>query len=275
MSENTAAAETPELTDAQKEELFNSLPEELRKALSDFNAEVAEHNKKVEAIKAADSTDPKQIKAEIYEQNSGNNKKLARLREQELKHLEAIENLRKQAYEIIETDGLMPKDLSEEEVEKLKGETTDSLKSLKLKAETYKGMEEMLPMYKGKLLIHLDEIKTRRGTGGGTKSVASGDGPKRPRFKKIEVNGVTQDDKGNTVYGVVNGEEKYTISLLRDYLKKQHKGIKWTTKDLQDAYFEGQDADNMPEVHTFELPYTFKDEKGNEHTVTYTIKAYR
>lgn len=277
MSENNAAATdnaTPELTAEQKQEIFNALPEELRKALEDFNREVNEHNAKVESIKAAESKDPKLIKAEIYEQNSSGNKKLARIRAEELQLIERIETLRKQAYEIIDTDGLMPKDLSEAEVEKLKGETADSLKSLKAKAETYKGMEEMLPMYKGKLLIHLDEIKTRRGTGG-TKSVASGEGPKRPRFKKIEINGVTEDDKGNTVYQTVDGEPKYTLTFASQYLKKQHKGIKWTAKELQDAYFAGQDADNMPEIHTFEMPYTFKDEKGNEHTVTYTIKAYR
>lgn len=275
MSENTTATETPELTSEQKAEIFNSLPEELRKALDDFNREVNEHNAKVESIKAAESKDPKLIKAEIYEQNTQGNKKLARIREQELKLLEQVESLRKQAYEIIDTDGLMPKDLSEAEVQKLKDETSESLKTLKGKAETYKGMEEMLPMYKGKLLIHLGEIKTRRGTGGGTKSSASGEGPKRPRFKKIEVNGVTQDDKGNTVYQVVDGEDKYTLGFTAQYLKKQHKGIKWTTKDLQDAYFAGQDADNMPEIHTFEMPYTFKDESGNDHTVVYTIKAYR
>jgi hypothetical protein len=274
MSENTTATETQELTTEQKTELYNSLPEELRKALDDFNREVNEHNVKVESIKAADSKDPVLIKAEIYEQNTANNKKLARIREQELKLLEQVENLRKQAYEIIDTDGLMPKELSESEVQKLKDETAESLKALKLKAETYKGMEEMLPMYKGKLLIHLNEIKTRRGTGG-TKSTASGEGPKRPRFKKIEINGVTEDDKGNTVYQTVDGEPKYTLTFASQYLKKQHKGIKWTAKELQDAYFAGQDADNMPEVHTFEMPYTFKDGSGNEHTVVYSIKAYR
>jgi hypothetical protein len=281
MTENTTATGTPAtaeapapLTDKQKTEILETLLPDIRAAIVAYNKEVEEHNAKNESIKAAESQNPTLIKAEIYEQNTAKNAKLKRIREQELKLIEQQEALRKQAYEIIDTDGLMPRELKPEEVQKLKDETAKSSQTLRAKVETFKGMENMLPMYSGKLIPLLSEIKTRRGTGA-AKSTGTGEGPKRPRFKRIEVNGVTKDDKGNTVYGVVNGEEKYTISFLREYLKKQHKGIKWPTKELQDAYFAGDDPDNMPEVKEFTMPYTFKDESGNEHTVNYVIKAYR
>lgn len=281
MAENTPAENVKsdaELTDAQKEEIFNSLPDELKQAITNHNDGVRKHNQAIESIKSAESQDPKQIKAEIYEQNNekggANNKKLARLLEEENKLRERIEQIRKQAYEIIDTDGLMPKDLSEEEVEKLKAETAESLKSLKAAAETYANMEGMLPMYKGKLVMHLEEIKTRRGTG--TRSSSGGTGTtRRPRFKKIEVNGVTQDDKGNTVYQMVDGNEKYTIGFLVDYLKKQHRAFKVTTKGIQDLYYAGEDENNLPDVKEFTIPYTYKNEAGNEHTVNYVVKAYR
>jgi hypothetical protein len=254
--------------------LFEALPGEFKEAIQSFNALAEKHNAKVDSVKAAESQDPKLIKAEIYEQNSSGNKKLAVLRERELKLQEQIEKIRKDAYEIIDTDGLMPKDLTPEEVEKLKGEVTEGNKELKDQTQSLSKLEEMLPMFKGKILIHLAEVKSRRGTGG-SKATASGEGPKRPRFKRIEINGVTGDDKGNTVYGAVDGNEKYTFGLAAAYLKKQHKGIKWTTKDLQDAYYAGEDENNLPDVKEFKMPYTFKDESGNEHTVEYSVKCYR
>lgn len=277
MAENAAATETttPELTEDQKRELFESLPGDFKEAINNFNALADKHNGKQDSIKAAESQDPKLIKAEIYEQNTQNHKALGVIRKKELQLLEQIEKLRKEAYEIIDTDGLMPKDLTEDEVAKLKAEVAESGKELKDQANALAKFESMMPMFKGKLLIHLNEVKSRRGTGG-AKSTASGEGPKRPRFKKIEINGVTEDDKGNKVYGVTDsGEHKFTFGFASAYLKKQHKGIKWTTKDLQDAYYSGEDENNLPDVKEFVMPYTFKDESGNDHTVNYTLKCYR
>jgi hypothetical protein len=278
MAENTnpqeVKSETPELTPEQKAEMFNALPGEFQKAISDLNGSIGDHNVKVTSIQSAEKKDPKLIKAEIFEQNPDNHVKLKRLRDQELKLIDSIEKLRAEAYAIIEKDGLMPKELSEDELTKLKAEITDSTKSLRQQVEALTTMEAMMPMFKGKLSIHIDEIKTRRGAAKTGTSTSTGE-VKRLRFKKIEVNGVTQDDKGNTVYQLKDGEEKYTFTFASQYLKKQHKGINWSSKDLTDAYLEGKDENNLPEVSEFVMPHTYKADNGNEHTVEYTIKCYR
>jgi hypothetical protein len=273
MATPTQTETAPELTAEQKAEIFNNLPKEFQDALRDLNASIDGHNSKVDSIKAAESKDPKLIKAEIFEQSD--NKGIVRLRTEYEKLTEAAEKLRMQAYEAIEKNGLMPKDLSEEEVTKLKGEVTESTKELRDQSNALEKMEAMMPMFKGKLVPLIGEIKTRRGTAKTGGTTAKGDGPKRPRFKKIEVNGVTQDDNGNTVWREVNGEQKYTFTLASQYLSKQHKGINWTSADLTAAWAKDIDIDNPPEQHTFVMPYTFKDNNGNEQTVNYEIKTYR
>lgn len=278
MAENTNTEETkaPEYTSEQLAEIFNSLPEAFQQSITETNAEVDVHNENVEKIKSAEAKNPVLIKAEIYEQNTKNNKKLAVLRERELKLQDQIEKIREEAYKVIDEDGLMPKELTEEQVEKLKAEVTESTKALRAKAEVLAGMEAMMPPFKGKITIHLKEIKTRRGTAKTGGATAKGEGPKRPRFKKIEINGVTQDESGNTVYQMVDGEPKYTFTFAANYLKKQHKGIKWSSKDLTDAYFgDKSDQSELPEKHEFVMPFTYKAENGNEHTIEYKVTCYR
>jgi len=281
MSENTTATVTEaaetKLSEAELKAMYDALPDMFKEAVDKLNSGIDEHNSKIDALKAAGQQDTKLIKAEIFEQNPKNNKKLATLRKAYDKLVEQMEDIVKQAYEVIETDGLMPKELTEEEVTKLKGEVSTSAKSLKDQISALEKMEEMMPMLKGKVLPLVHEIKSQRGTGTKSSGKGSGqDGVKRPRFKKIEINGVTQDANGNTVYGNVNGEQKYTFSLASAYLRKQHKGINWTANDLQTAYFGDKSSqDELPEVHTFVMPYTYKDENGNEQTVNYEVKCYK
>lgn len=275
-----AAATTPVSTEpkppteAELKAMYDALPDMFKEAIDKVNAEIDSHNSKVASVLSAEAKDPKLIKAEIFEQNPGNNKKLATLRKEYLKLIEQAEKLVSDAYKVIETDGLMPKELTEAELEKIKAEVTESTKGLRDQVSALAKFEEMMPMLKGKVIPLVNEIKTRRGAAkaGTTKS---GEGPKRIRFKRIEVNGVTQDDKGNKVFGLVNGEEKYTFTFASAFLRKQHKGINWTANDLTDAYLKGLDENNLPEVKEFSLPYTFKDENGNDQTVSYTVKAYR
>lgn len=280
-TENAAPVKSEEDKAKEMRELFESLPSEFKDTINKLNAEIDAHNANVVKVKRADEKDPKLIKAEIYEQNPDNNEKLAVIRKQELKLIEQMEKLRKQAYEVIEKDGLMPKDLSPEEVEKLKKDVTESTKSLKDQATTLEKFEEMMPLFKGKLTIHLHEIKTRRGTAksGGGQSAAQ-TGVKRPRFKKILVNGSdqAQDPQGNThtVWQEVNGEPKYTMTFLSQFLKKMSPVLNWTPKDLQDAYFgDKSDQSEIPDTHKFVMTHTFKNEAGNEQTVNYEITAIK
>lgn len=279
MAENATATENPsapELSEEAKAQIFEALPTEIKEAIIAFNKLADKHNSMQASIKASESQNPTQIKAEIYEQNSGNNKKLEIIRKKELQLLKQIEEFRKEAYEIIDAEGLMPKDLKPEEVQKLKDEVAVSGKELKDQTTALTKLEDMVPaMFKDKITIHLNEVVSRRGTGG-SKASANGEGPKRPRFKRIEINDVIEDDKGNKVYGVTDsGEQKFTFGFAAAYLKKQHRAIKWTTKDLQDKYYAGEDENNLPEVKEFVMPYTFKDEAGNDHTVNYKLKCYR
>lgn len=264
------------ITAEQKAKFFEELPSEFKEAITKVNSDIQTHNLKIDAIKASEAQDPKLIKAELFEQNPSNNQKIARLYAEYLKLIESAEKLKDQAYSIMDTEGLMPKDLSEAEINNLKTQVTDSTKDLRESVNALLKFEEMMPMFKDKISIHIAEIKTRRGaakTGSATK--ASGEGPKRIRFKRIEVNGVTQDDKGNTIAQTVNGEEKYTFTFTAQYLKKQSKSINWTAKDLTDAYLKGLDENNLPDEHEFVMTHTFKDNNSNEQTVNYKIKAYR
>ncbi|HEY9259903.1 hypothetical protein [Chitinophaga sp.] len=274
MTENTTPATETVLTDEQKTEIFNSLPAEFQQTVVEVNGEIDEHNKNVAKIISAEAKDPKLIKAEIFEQSK--DKVISRLRSEELALLAQVEELRKQGYAHIEKSGLMPEELNEEQLAKLKSDVAESGKSIKDKVAAFIQIENMMPTFKGKISVLLAEVKNRRGVAktGGT---SSQEGTKRPRFARITINDVTQDEKGNKVFGMVNGEEKYTFTFASQYLKKQHKGIKWSPKDLQDAYYASvPDADNVPEKHTFEMPYTFKDGAGNDQTIVFkigTVKA--
>lgn len=278
MAENTTTeAAAPSTEDLRK--LFDSLPGEFQETIANLNKAIDTHNANVIKVKRADEADPKLIKAEIFEQNPDNNEKLAVLRKQELKLIEQLEKIRTQAYEVIDKDGLMPKELTAEEVEKLKKDVTESTKSLRDQAQTLEKFEEMMPIFKGKLSIHLHEIKTRRGAAKTGSSSASQTGVKRPRFKKILVNGVdeeTIDGKTQTVWGEVNGDKKYTMTFLSQFLRKKSAVLNWTPKDLQDAYFgDKSDQSEIPDTHEFTMTHKFKDEQGNEKTVNFVITAIK
>jgi hypothetical protein len=270
-------SDTPKpLTPEQIAERIAALPEEMRKAITALNEQIAEHNAKVDAVKAAESNDPKLIKAEIFEQNPNNNKKLAALYTEYDKAMAAAEKIRAQAYEVIEKDGLMPKDMTEEERNKAKDEITASTKALRDSKSAFEQFEKMMPGMSFVPLI--SDIKTRgRGVAKGGNKASGQDGVKRPRFKRIEINGVVKDDKGNTVYGTApNGDEKYTFTLAAKYLSKQHKGLSVGSNDLMDAMIKsGVDPENIPDDYTFTYPYTFKNEEGHETTVNYSIHTVR
>lgn len=279
MTENTAPttevkSEEVKLSEADLKKMYDALPDMFKQAIDKVNGEIDEHNKKIDSVKAAEAKDPQLIKAEIFEQNPSNNRKVAKLLEEYNKLVDAAEKLRTQAYSVIETDGLMPKELTEAEIEKLKSEVTDSTKTLRDQVSALSQFEEMMPMLKGQILPLVNEIKTRRGAAK-TGTTSKGEGPKRIRFKRIEVNNVVEDDKGNKVYGVVSGEEKYTFTFASQFLRKQHKGINWSANDLTDAYLKGQDENNLPEVREFVMPYTYKNNEGNDVTVEYKVKCYR
>lgn len=268
---------TPELTQEQKDAIFAELPATIQEAITTVNDNTAEHNSKVDSLKASEAKDPKLIKAEIFEQNPQKNKKIQAILDEYRKLEERMEKLRMGAYEVIETDGLMPKELTDAELNGLKTAVQESTKDLKDSANALLKFEEMMPAFKGKIGIHLAEIKTRRGAAktGATTSKGT-EGQKRPRFKKIEINGVTQDDSGNTVFQKVGDDERFTFTFAAQYLNKQHKNLKVTPSELQDKYYEGMaDENNPPEIREFVYPHTFKNEAGHEHTVNYTFKCYR
>lgn len=269
-------AEPTKPTAEELAKMFSELPEVFQDSVKKLNAEITEHNKKVESVIAAEAKNPKLIMAEIFEQNPGNNKKLAALYKEYSKLIEAAESLKDQAYKVIETDGLMPKELTTEEIEKLKAETSTGAKSLRDNVSALATMEDMMPMLKGKVVIHVEEIKTRRGVAKtGSAAGNSGTGPKRLRFKRVEINDQIEDSQGNKVYGITDGEKKFTFTFASAFLRKQHKAIKWTSNDLTEAYLAELDENNLPESHTFVMPFTYQNDNGNDVTVNYTVKAFR
>lgn len=272
--EKAKAAEV-KATPEELKKAFDSLPVEFKEAIAKINKDIQEHNKKVDSIKAAEATDPLLIKAEIFEQNPSNNKNVATLLAEYRKLEEQMENVRKDAYKVIDTDGLMPASVTPEKLTALKTDVTESTKELREVSSAFAKMEDAMPMFKGKLVKHFEEIKTRRGVAKQTSSSKGESGTKRPRFKKLTVNGVTQDDKGNTVWQKVDDEERYTFTFLSQYLKKQHAGITWGANDFTAAYMEGQDPDNLPETSEFTMTHTFTTKAGNAETVDYVIKTYR
>lgn len=86
MTENTTGSQViTALTAEDKAKALAELPDYLQQAVRELNEAIADHNAKVDGIKAAESKDPKLIKAEIFEQNPNNNEKLSVLRKRELK----------------------------------------------------------------------------------------------------------------------------------------------------------------------------------------------
>lgn len=273
----TPPAEKTEDKTPTAEELaksFAELPAEFREAINKVNADIDAHNKDVAAVQSAEKKDPLLIKEEVWSQDTHKDKDVSRLYREYLKLVEQSEKIKDQAYALIDERGLMPKDLSPEEIEKLKAQVSESTSNLRKQQSAFAEMEKVMPLLAGKLTPHIKEIKTRRGTAK-TSTSSTGEATKRIRFKRIEVNDQVEDDKGNKVSSEVNGETKYTFTFAANYLKKQHRGINWTPKDLTDAYLKGLDENNLPDVHTFVMPYTYKDANGNEHTVEYRIKCYR
>lgn len=277
-TEQTAPADekAAEPTAEELKAEFATLPEVFRNAIDSVNDEINRHNANVRRVKASEAQNPNQLKHEIYEQTT--NPKIKKLYEKELELREQIEKVRAQGYKLVESEGLMPKELSEDEIEKLKSSVSDGVKDLRSKVEAIIKFEEMAPAYKGKFAHHIVSIETRRGTAksGGNAST----GQKRLRFKRITVNGDIADEKGNTVYQTVknaSGEEvdKYTLGFLAKFLGRQANDIHWTQNELQDAYLKGLDEDNLPEEHEFVMTHNYKDAKGNEHSINFPIKAYR
>lgn len=271
----TPASATPEpkaLTNEEIAKRIDALPDVIKKTITGLNDIIAVHNSKVAKLTAAEKQDTGLIKADIFEQST--DPKLKALRAEYVKLCESLDALKDQAYEHIDKAGLMPEALDEKAIAKLKSDTAESLKDIKAKSAAFTMFEEMAPELKLSELI--TEVKTRRGTGTGKSSTSSGGTTYRPRFKRIEVNNQVEDDKGNKVYGLdSDGNPKYTLTFTAKYLGKQHTGISWTSKDLQDAYFAGEDPDNLPDVKEFEMPHTYKDANGNEQTIVYKVKAFR
>lgn len=284
MTENKVENQEAQLTEEELKKIFDSLSEEFKEAIRRYNDEVAQHNRNVETLRSALSgtKDPTLIKAEIFEQNNepngAHNKKLAVLRDNELKLLKQIEKIREEAYAIIEKEGLVRKEHTEEELTKLREGMAESVQELRSQAQALSKMENMMPNLKGKVTVHLHEIKTLRGRGV-AKSSSTGGTSKRPRFEKIEVNGGVDDKAGNTVYSVVKKKgvdtETFNFGTTSSFLRKQHPSIKVTTQELQNLYYAGEDENNLPKVKSFDFPHTFKDANGNEQTVIYKITCYR
>jgi hypothetical protein len=273
MTENTATQEVKSdaLTDEQKQNLWNGLPKDMQATITQLIEEANQHNANVTKLQSSEKKDPQLIKAEVFEQST--NPKIARLRKEELKLMEQIEALRKQGYALIDSEGLMPAELTEDAIAQLKKDVAESQKDLKNKVGTLEAMEAFGAMFKG-LTQLVPEIKTRRGTS--TKSSSSSGETRRPRFKRIEINGIVEDDKGNKVYGVdKDGNEKHTFTFASKYLRSMHKDITWQANDLADKYYEGEDENNLPAVKEFPMVHTYKDENGNDQTITFTVKAYR
>lgn len=267
-------ATTPTPTAPSAEEIakrIEALPEPLKSTMIALNKSIADHNANVVKLQAAEKSDTTVIKAEIFEQSK--DPQLKAMYAEYVKMCEALEKLKDQAYAHIDKAGLMPKDLTEDEITKLKNETQESLKDIKAKSQSFATFEQMAPEYKLSELI--SEVKTRRGQSSGTKATGKETGIRRPRFKLIEINNVTEDSAGNTVYGLNGEEKKFTFGFASQYLRKQHKGITWSSNDLQDKYYEGEDENNLPDVKTFDMTHSYKDDNGNEQTITYKVKAYR
>lgn len=275
-SKEAEKAPEPNAEDMAKE--FAALPSEFREAVETVNAEITKHNANVRRVKAAEAQNTNQLKHEIYTQTD--NPKVKRLYEKEQELQAQIEKLRDQGYKLIESEGLMPKELTEDELNSLRKSVTDSVKDLRSKAEAVVTFEEIMPAYKGKIGKHLIAIETRRGSGkpSGTTGAT---GQRRIRFKRITVNGDIKDEKGNTVYSTGKNqtsgemEDKYTLGFLTKFLNKQSSSLNLSQNEVQDAYLKGLDENNLPDEHEFVIPHTYKDGKGNEHTVNFTVKAYR
>lgn len=265
-----------EIKDSKGTEL-PELPDMFKDSVDALNRAIAEHNKNVTAVKSAMSgqKDVRALKSEIFEQRYKENKRLAVLRKEYDRLSEQLEKVVEQAYAVIDEAGLMPKALSPEEIEKLKKNIGSSGADLRKKIEALGTMEGMFNLPEGTITSRIDDIQTLRGVGVKAKSSGSGEtGIKRPRFSLIEINGVTEDESGNTVYKEVDGKRKYTLSFAARYLNARHPSINVTSSQLQEKYFGDKTSqDELPDVHEFDFPVTYKDENGNDQTIVYHFKA--
>lgn len=281
-SEDEATSETPveevkepALTQEQKDEIFNSLPEAMQEAVIAARNNVNEHNTNTRFLKNQGSNDYSALLSEIRENNPSNNEAIASINKQITQYNEQIEKLIQDANAIIKADGLMPKVPSPEELQVIKESYPSSLKTCRDQLVSFENLEKLAPPFKGKLLVLMPDIETLRNTSSSSSSGSSdGTETKRPRFSEILVNGVTSDDKGNKVYVIKDGKESFTFTETAKYLKKQASGMRVTAKTLSDLYFAKFDGD-QPDSVTFEVPHTFKTASGSEETINFTITAKR
>lgn len=274
------------LTPDELKAMWDALPPEFKQGVTDLNAEIIQHNKGVEKVKASESKDPKHIRSEVRTDNPSGNKKITRINEQINKLQEQIEKLISEADKVIDDEGLMPAEASEEEIAKLRETIKDTSKTLREKASGVTQIENFMPNLKGKISPHIVEIKTLRGVAksGGNKP-GGGEGIRRLRFKQIMVNDVVEKD-GDTVYSKVKNaktgehEEKYTFSFTAQFLNKQSRDLNVTASELQEYYAKALESaegnfslDNRPSDFTFVYPHTFKANDGSEQTIEYKIRA--
>lgn len=261
----TATTEETTYTAEEIQKMWEALPESVRDAISNINANIDAHNTNVALIKASQGDDAKKLLFELRDQNPKGDEKLGTFLTEIEKLNERIEALTAQANKRAETvyaDQL--KTPSEAEVKAAREAVSKSGAEVRAAA---KGTLEFEKFLNQPLSIHIKAIGTLKGTGGG-KSSSTGE-IWRPRTSAIYVNGeLIQKDVQNPTTGVK--EPKSTFNIVAAHLNKLTGGKNYATTDLQSEYLKaaGGDKDNLPESVEFVIPFT----KGDA-TVEFTVKV--
>lgn len=252
-------------TSEELQKMWESLPDQVRTALTSINEQIDAHNKNVALIKASQGDESKKLLFELRDQNPSGDEEIAKFLTEIDKLRGRVEDLvskaNKRAESVYADQLKMP---TEEEVKSARESVSKSGTELRAAA---KGTLEFEKFFGMPISVHIKQIGTLKGTGGGAKTGTTGE-IWRPRTSAIYVNGeLVQKDVANA-QGVK--EPKSTFNIVASHLNKLTNSKEFNTVDLQKAYLNaaGGDKDNLPESAEFKVPFT----KGDT-TIEFTVKV--
>jgi len=263
MAENETAEKT--YTAEELQTMWETLPEQVRTALTGINEQIDVHNRNVALIKASQGDESKKLLFELRDQNPNEDAQLTKWLTEVTKLNERIEQITAQmntrAADVYADQLKMP---TEDEVKSARESVSKSGTELRAAA---KGTLEFEKFFGMPISVHIKQIGTLKGTG--AKASSSGGDIWRPRTSAIYVNDeIVQKDVQNPKTRVM--EPKSTFNIVAAHLNKLTSSKEFNTVDLQKAYLNaaGGDKDNLPESVSFPLEYT----KGDA-TITFTVKV--
>lgn len=260
----------PVLSDEEKAQKFNALPEMIQEAVNNLNAEIDQHNANVQVVRQASQEKKSETDTvfELIEKDDHGDKVLSKIWADVKAAEERVEKLRLQALKRANEVELKPKDVSADEATAAHEATKVSSKELRDKRDALSKLEDF---FKVDLSIFLKEIDSTRGLR--LNASESGEKITRPQYKALYIvdeNGTKEliSKEVDTKDGKV--QRSTTTQLASELTKRGGKGFSVSSSEITTAFLKnlGYGPDGFSKVTSGqEIAWSFSkdavDSEGN------------